>query len=99
MSFEIFLQRFDGSRADAAVVMDVLRPYVVDQDDGWIGIMACLGLGIAGNLAPAMTAPHGTGSSEMTKRLLEESRELLKDMTERLSDSDGETATVPADPA
>ena len=58
-----------------------------------------MGFGRAGHGGHAMTAPHGPGSSETTERLLEESRELLKDLTERLSSGEPNPIAAPADPA
>ena len=45
----------------------------------------------------AMTLPQGTGTSETTERLLEQSRELLKDMDDRLSADGVDLAGPPAE--
>ena len=45
-----------------------------------------------------MTAPDGNGS-ETTKRLLEQSRELLQDLSEQLSGGEPDTAAAPLDPS
>ena len=46
-----------------------------------------------------MPAPLGDGSPETTERLLEQSRELLKDLGERLSGGEPDTSATPVDPA
>jgi hypothetical protein len=41
VSFDIFFQRFEGGKAaeaDEAAVLDVLRPLIREQDDGWARI-------------------------------------------------------------